>query len=160
MTLNGGAITSAIAALSPLVPAAPGVNITVVDVTNQVQQVQPRDCPIMFPMPNGLQGGSNSEPSDGPETFGTPTTRSWVFNRTYKYVYLHAPVGSGRGLKDHNPAMIAANDAINLALVQLDIAGVDVKNVTINPTGTLKDPSGGSFYGFTLSFTARERINA
>ncbi len=157
MALNSLAIATGIAALGPITASG---TIDILDITAEPNQVQPRDCPLMFPMPNGYLGGSNSEPSDGPETFGTPTTRSWVFDRSYKYVYLHAPVGAGRGLLDQNPGMCQNADAISTALTQLDLAGIDVKNVGIGQFGVLQDPAGNKFYGYLVTVLLRERINA
>ena len=157
MALNSLAIATGIAALGPITASG---TINILDITAEPQQVQPRDCPVMFPMPNGWMGGGNNEPSDGPETFGTPTTRSWVFNRSYKYVYLHAPAGAGRGLLDNNPGMSQNADAIISALVQLDLTNIDVKNVGIGQFGVLQDPAGSKFYGYLVTVMLRERINA
>ena len=152
MSLGAGGIATAIAGLTIS-------GMTVKDVTATPQQVQPRDCPILFPMPNGWIKGGSAEPADGPATFGTPSTRFWMFNRTFDYVYLHAPVGAGRGLLDQNPGMGSSADAIMTALTTLDVTGVDVKNVSIGQFGTITDPTGTQFYGFIVSIVLREKVN-
>jgi hypothetical protein len=152
MSLDSATIATGIAALSIS-------GVTVKNITETPQQVQPRDCPLLFPMPNGWKKGGNSEPADGPATFGSPTTRYWIFNRTYEYVYLHAPVGSGRGLVDQNPSMSAKEDAIVTALLALNLTDVDVKNVSTDQFGVITDPTGAKFHGFLVTIILREKVN-
>ena len=152
MSFSSTAIASGIAALSI-------TGVTVKDITAIPEQVENRMCPILFPSPDGWMGGGNGEPAEGSTTFGTTTTRLWTFNRNYHYVYLHAPVGSSRGLMDMISAMSTKADAIITALTTLDITDVDVKNVAIGEFGVLTDPAGNSFFGFTVDLTLRERLN-
>ena len=153
MALNSTAIATAIAALS-----ISGVMIK--DISGIPDQVQVRDCPIMYPDPQGLVRGGNAEESQkGPATFGTPTTRYWIFNRVYTYTYLHAPVGSGRGLYEHYAAMLASQDSIITAITALDVDTVDVNKIEISRMGVVPDPAGSQFYGYSISVTLRERIN-
>jgi hypothetical protein len=152
MALDGLAITAAIAALNI-------AGMTTKDVADIPDQVQVRDCPIFFPQPNGLLDGSNSEPSNGPATFGTPSTRFWIFSNTFTYVYLHAAAGTSRSISDHNPGMMQAADAIRTALVTIDLPYVDVQSIRTDRFGVIKDPSDKSFLGFLVSITFRERIN-
>jgi len=152
MTFSSSSIATNIAALSIS-------GVTVKDITAIPEKVEARDCPILFPSPDGWMAGGNAEPSEGPTTFGTATTRLWTFNRTYKYIYLHSIVGSGRGLKDHISGMTTKADAILTAISTLDVSDVDVKTMAIGEFGVLTDPSGNSFFGFTLDVTLRERMN-
>lgn len=153
MSLGNGTIATGIAALS-----VPGVSIK--DITGIPEQVQPRDCPIMFPSPAGWLTGGNGEPSDGPATFGNPSTRYWIFNRTFEYIYLHSSAGVGRGLIDNIPAMATNADAIMQAVTALDLPQIDVQNISISQFGVLTDPAGNNFYGFHLSLQLREKVNA
>lgn len=153
MSLSSANIAAGIAALT-----VTGVSIK--DIDEIPQQIQPRDCPILFPHPDGWMGGASAEPSTSAATFGTPSTRMWIFNRTFQYVYLHAPVGAGRGIADQYPGLAAKADAISEALTTLDVSNVDVKNVAVGTFGVLADPSGGQFYGFILTITVREKVNA
>jgi len=56
--------------------------------------------------------------------------------------------------------MSAKADAIVTAITQLDLAEKDVMKVDTGEFGVLTDPSGQSFYGFKVTVTMRERINA
>ena len=152
MSFSSTTIATAIAALSV-------TGVTVKDITAIPEQVEPRDCPILFPSPDGWMSGGNGEPEDGPTTFGTTTTRLWQFNRTYHYVYLHEVVGATRGLKDIYSALATKADAIITAITRLNVTDVDVKNVNISNFGVLSDPAGNSFFGFSLDITLRERLN-
>ncbi len=152
MTFSSSAIATGIAALSI-------TGVTVKDITAIPESVKARDCPILFPSPDGWMTGGNGEPSEGSTTFGAPTTRLWTFNRSYKYIYLHAAIGSERGLKDHISELTIKADAILTAISTLDVSDVDVKNMSIGEFGVLTDPAGNSFYGFTLDITLRERMN-
>jgi hypothetical protein len=152
MSFSSTAIASGIAGLTIS-------GVTVKDLTGIPDSVVDRMCPILFPSPDGWQAGGNGEPSEGSTTFGTPTTRLWTFNRTYRYVYLHAPIGSSRGLLDMISAMSTKADAILTAITTLDVTDVDVKTVTVGEFGVLTDPAGKSFFGFTLDITFRERLN-
>jgi hypothetical protein len=150
MSFSSTAIASGIAGLTIS-------GVTVKDLTGIPQTGDETICPILFPSPEWVSGG-NGEPSDGPMTFGTPTTRLWQFNRTYKYIYLHCQVGAG-ALSDIYSGMSGKADAIMQAFTKLDITDVDVQNVSLGEFGALQDPSGKYFHGFTVSVTLRERLN-
>ena len=152
MSFSSTAIASGIAALSIS-------GVTVKDIDEIPESVLSRDCPVLFPSPDGWMTGGNGEPGEGPTTFGTPTTRLWTFNRGYRYVYLHSQVGAGRGLLDVISAMSTKADAIITAITKLDVTDVDVKNVAISEFGVLTSPDGKSFFGFTVDITMRERLN-
>lgn len=152
MSLSAATIATAIAALNIS-------GVTVKDVTAIPESVNGRDCPILFPSPDGWVVGGNGEPDNGPTTFGTATTRLWTFNRTYRYVYLHEQVGATRGLKDVISAMAAKADLVIAGITTLDISDVDVQRVAIYEFGVLEAPDGRAFFGFTLDVTFRERLN-
>lgn len=152
MSLDAGAIATGIAALTV-------TGVTIKDITSIPEQVQPRDTPILFPNPDNWMGGGNGEPSTGPATFGTPSTRFWVFDRTYNYVYLHSPIGSGRGLLDNIAAMSDKVDSIIAALLTLDISQVDLNNVSVGSFGVINAPDGSAFFGCNLALTMREKVN-
>ena len=158
MSLSALAIATGIAALSITDPTT-GYPIIVRDVTAIPEQVQARDCPILFPHPNTWIGGANDEPTNGPASFGTPTTRFWLFGRKFQYVYLHTPVGSKRGLVDIIAPMSGNVDAIMTAITTLDLSTVDVKSVGCSAFGVLTDPSSGKFFGCYIDITLRERLN-
>lgn len=154
MSLSVSTIATGIAALSVS-------GVTILDLTAIPDQVQGiRDCPIMYPHPDGFITGGNGDPSSGPATFGTPTTRFWMFLRGFQYVYLHAAVGSQRGISDHYDGMSTNLDAIMQAITALDLTQIDVENIAVGQFGVLQDTSGNSFFGFTLTITLREKVNA
>lgn len=154
MALSSTTIATAIAALSVS-------GVTIKDITSVPDSITVRDCPILYPSPAQWMAGGTAEPGTGSTTFGTPSTRSWTFNRTYKYVYLHAPAGSGRSIAEHYSGLTSKADSIFEALVTLDVSGVDVMAVTMGEYGVLNDPSEtNKYFGFLVDITLRERINA
>lgn len=153
MALSSATIATAIAALSVS-------GVTIKDLSAQPTNITVRDCPVMFPKPNEWKDGGNGEPADGPATFGTPTTRYWVFNRTYRYTFAYAPADSGRNLQDYNPGMSAKEDLILTALTTLDVSGADVMNVSTSGFGIVEDGTGNSFHGMEIAVTMREKVNA
>jgi len=150
MALNSAGIHTAIAALSVS-------GVTIKDLSGIPTQVTSRECPIFYPT---RKTGGTSEPSTGAATFGTPTTRMWLFNRTFEYIYLHAAVGEGRGITEHYTAMSAKEDALLTAIIALDVSGVDVKLVETTEYGIEVDPAGNQFYGCKVNITLREKVNA
>ena len=152
MSFSSTAIATGIANLSIS-------GVTVKDITDIPESVEDRSCPILFPSPDGWMTGGNGEPADGSTTFGTPTTRLWTFNRGYRYIYLHAALGTGRSIKDFYSAMSTKADAVITAITALDVSDVDIMNVSIGEFGVLTDPAGKSFFGFTVDITMRERLN-
>lgn len=151
MTLSTSSITAGIAAIN-----ISGLSIK--DITAIPEQVQPRDCPILFPHPvQFIQGGAGGE--EGLETFGTPTSRFWLFNRTYRYLFLYAPVGSTRGMIDIYSGYVSKIDSIMESITELDVTDVDVRNITVSELGVIEDPAGSKFYGCTIDIMVREKVN-
>jgi hypothetical protein len=151
MTLSTLNVTNGIAALSVS-------GVTIKGLSGIPEQVQGRDCPLFFPHPEEfIQGGAGGD--EGLETFGVPTGRFWLFNRTFRYVYLHAPVGTTRGIYEQYPAMTAKVDLLMEAIAEMDVTDVDVRNITVSQIGQLQDPAGSKFYGCTLDITVREKVN-
>ena len=151
MTLSTSSITAGIAAIN-----ISGLSIK--DITAIPEQVQPRDCPILFPHPvQFIQGGAGGE--EGLETFGTPTSRFWLFNRTYRYLFLYAPVGSTRGMIDISSGYVSKIDSIMESITELDVTDVDVRNISVSELGVIEDPAGSKFYGCTIDIMVREKVN-
>jgi hypothetical protein len=150
MALNSGAIATGIAALVI-------TGVTVKNITEMPDRIDPRRCPLLVPGPRWITGGIGGEVSEGPVTFGPGM---WEFQRVFSYRYFHAPIGSGRGLEDHYGAMATNLDAIVTALVGLNLAGVDVMEIENGEFGVVGDPAENHFYGFDISVALKERINA
>lgn len=150
MALNSAGIHAAIAALSVS-------GVTIKDLSGIPMAIAERDCPIFFPI---KKTGGTAEPSTGSTTFGTPTTRMWTFNREFEYIYLHTPVGTGRGIAEHYTAMSAKEDLILTALTTLDVSGVDVMNIRTTEYGEEVGPASTAYYGYKVIITLREKVNA
>lgn len=101
--------------------------------------------PDYVSFPYGLEVRRHGGAGTGSASFGPASTRFWLFNRQYQYIYLHAQAGEGRTIAEHYTAMSAKEDAILTALVALDIADVDVMNVSTSDYGIRTDPSGTEF---------------
>jgi hypothetical protein len=151
MTFSSTSVATGIAALSIS-------GVTIYDLTGIPEAGDTLSDAILFPSPDGWITGGNADPSDGPATFGTASTRLWIFSRTYKYIYLHCAVGAGT-LSDIYSGMSTKADAIQKAFTTLDLTDLDVENVSIGEFGAIQDPSGNYFHGFTVSVTMRERLN-
>jgi hypothetical protein len=152
MSLSAGTIATGIAALSVS-------GVTIKDVTAIPDTVNGRDCPILFPSPDGWLLGGNGEPSDGPTTFGTAITRMWTFNRTYRYVFLYEQAGATRGLKDVISGLAGKVDLITEAVAEMDLTDVDAQSITVSNFGVIEAPDAKAFFGCILDFTFRERLN-
>lgn len=152
MSVSVATIATGIAALSIS-------GVTIKDVTAIPETVSGRDCPILFPSPDGFMLGGNGEPETGPTTFGTPTTRLWTFNRTYHYVFLYEQAGATRGLKDVISGMAAKVDLIIAGITTLDLADVDVMRINVSNMGVIEAPDGKAFFGCLFEITIRERLN-
>jgi hypothetical protein len=151
MSLSATTITAAIAELS--------VNgLTIKDVDDIPQTINARDCPVLFPMPGSWLGTGSGFP-EGDTTFGTATTRYWQAHRVYTYVFIHSPVGTGRGINEQYEDATNFMDSIPEALIELDVATVDIENITHKPLGIVTDPAGTKFIGTNFDITFRERIN-
>ena len=152
MSLSTATIATGIAALSVS-------GVTIKDVTAIPESVASRDCPILFPSPDGFVLGGNGEPETGSTTFGTPTTRMWTFTRSYRYVYLHEQAGATRGLKDVIGAMATKVDLICEAIAEMDLTDVDVMMVGVSDMGVIEAPNAAAFFGAIFEITLRERMN-
>jgi len=152
VALNGSAISTAIAALSIS-------GVTVKDISGIPESIYARDCPILFPMPGNWYGGGNVVQEEN-STFGAAGTRYWNTNHTMNYVYLHSPVGTGRGNADNYAGAVSNIEDVVEAVTALNVSGVDVKEISHTPIGVLQDPAGNKFTGCEVTITLRQRINA
>jgi hypothetical protein len=157
MALNTALITATVAALA--VPAVGSTkNIAFTDISNVDLHINQRDCPIVIPAPGEWKGGSSGSP-DTETTFGAPGARMWLVHQNFKFIFVQAMVGAGRDVNDHYLKASQNADAIWTALTALNIAGVDVQAVNIQPIGVISDPMGEKMIGCFFDVTFRERIN-
>lgn len=152
MTLSTKSIADGIASLTI-------ADISIKSIDEIPEQIQPRDLPILYPHPDAFVNGGAGTGSEGMATFGGPSERFWIFQRSYKYIYLHDIVGASRGLRDLYPAMAQNCDSILEAITALDISGVDVMSIGLSAFGVLEDASKSKYFGFTLDLNMREKVN-
>ena len=145
-TLSADTIAASIAALSV-------TGLTIKDLDAIPQQVQARDCPIMFPDPTKFF--SNLVVTV--DTFGSNSARKTI-NYTLSYVLLYAEAGEERGLyKVYQPLVQMALSVIDALLINDALNGcIDIQPQDVPIFGTLTDPSGKAFYGATYSFRVVE----
>lgn len=154
MALNTAAIATAISELD--LTGISGVRIR--DLDEIPVNVEDRDCPIMYPSPEGLIGGY----AGGPQTF-TVAGAYWEITRVLRYIFLQAKLGTDRALSfSHHKAMVANADALIEKLAELNVSGVDVIEITIGAFGPMFAPGDleASCHGFEVLITVRERLNA
>jgi hypothetical protein len=151
MALNSVAIANGIAALTV-------TGVTIKSLSNIPDIITVGECPILMPDENNWMSGAVGGPDgDGPSTFGPGM---WEFQRDFGYIYLHSATGQKRSMSDHLAAISANIDAIQTALTTLNVAGVDVIQITCGEFGPYTDPSKQNFYGLKIVVTVEERINA
>lgn len=149
MALSADTVATSIAGLT-----IPGV--TVRDLDEIPEKVAGRDCPLLYPKPDGFFGNLCVER----DSFGPPGEARKTARYTLTYAYLHAPIGEGRGLFD------VYKGAVQNVLAILDavIAADDLNGaVDFNPAAVLRfgvqvDPSGQPFHGTMLQFEVTEFV--
>lgn len=116
------------------------------------QEIAPSQCPAMFPAPDGWLGEQDTTPG----VFDNIVSVLKQHNYTLTYRLAYAPAGSGRGLADHYSGIADMTQAIQKALFQIDQTMTTIERVTVSQFGTIKDPADNSFYGCTVTVSARE----
>lgn len=129
--------------------------VTIKDLDQIPQEVQARDCPILFPDPSRYV----SDLSVGVDSFGSGSAKKTV-KYMLNYVFLYSETGVGRGLADNAAGVVTkvmlildaflANDALT--------GSIDITPLTTT-AGVVNDPSGKPFYGALLSFAVTEFVN-
>jgi hypothetical protein len=157
MALDTATITAAIAAMQ-VTAVGTSAYITITDINTIDPHIEARDCPIMIPAPGEWKGGASGSP-DNETTFGAPGARMWQVHQNFKYIFVQALVGAGRDINDHYLAASQNADALWTAFTALNISGVDVKSVNIQPIGTIQDPMGEKMIGCFFDIAFLERIN-
>ena len=89
MTLQADTIATSIAGLSVS-------GVTIKDLDGISEQVHARACPLLYPKPDGFMSNLRVER----DSFGPASNARKTVRYTLSYVYLHAPIGEGRGLFD------------------------------------------------------------
>ena len=142
--LNVETIATSFAALS-----IPGV--TVLDHLHIPERVEARQCPILYPKPDGFVSDLNVDLV----SFGNAANdRRKTITYTLTYRYLHTSIGAGRGLFAVYQDMIANVDLIISTLMDNDdLSGtIDITPTGIDNIGPVIDPAGDAFHGCDLTF--------
>lgn len=148
-------IDTAIAALKVSTTAPFAKTLKIKGVSAIPNEVQARDCPILFPSPSNWLAGSVAIPGN----FDNPIAGRLEYRHTLVYVLAYDELGTGRGLSDHYAGMAALTIALQKAVIrQIDEVSVSIQNVAISSFGQMTDPSGKPFYGATVTITALEYV--
>lgn len=141
--LNVTAVASSIAGLS-----VSGVNMR--GLTAIPERIEPRDCPVLYPKPDGFITNLNVERV----SFGAPMDARKTIVYSLNYRYLHASIGVDRGLFAVYEGLIANTDAIISAVIDNDnLSGtIDITPTGIDNIGPVQDPAGNTFHGCDMTF--------
>ena len=150
MALQADTIATAIAGLT-----VSGVSIK--DLDEIPESVAGRDCPLLYPKPDGFMSNLRVErDAFGPASMAPKTARY-----TLTYTYLHAPVSGGRGLFDVYQALVSNTLLILDQIIANDtVSGaVTLEPVDVIEFGPVHDPAGEWFHGATIRLACVEFIN-
>ena len=150
MALAFSTICNSIAAISV-------TGVTIKDIDEIPESVLVRDCPIMYPEPDGfISEFKYIRDSTGPGSVAKATV---TYNMTYAFLY--TSIGSGRGLFDVYDDMLTKVGLILDAIIISDgITGVvDLVPGDTLQFGAVPDPAGNMFIGTRLVFSVTEFVN-
>jgi len=131
--------------------------VTIKDLDDIPTTVRNRDCPILYPRPDGFISGL------AVERMSMASGASAQLNVTYtlNYRFLFAKIGTERGLFAVVPTMVAKVALImDRMLVSDSITGlIDLQVFDIGEFGPVSDPMGNMFHGCDFSFECLEFVN-
>ena len=145
-----GAIFTAIKGLTITYNAK---TLTILDLGEQPDAIDLRTCPVMFTDPeNAVTNMVSSRSGMGP---ASAAGHDYTYTLGY-YVAIY-PSGSGRGLKDIMPDLIAWASTIVAAIETHDDGLVaDNINAHCDVIGTITDPTGNVFHGLHMAVDVEE----
>lgn len=148
MALAVVTIANSIAALSVS-------GVTLKDLDEIPQAVLPRDCPMIYPKPDGFLSGLVIEI----DSFGSTSAKKTV-RYNLSYMFLYCPVGTGRGLFDVYAGMVAKALAFLDALIANDAltGAIDIQPAGVLQFGPVPDPAGNLFHGCQVDLAVQEFI--
>jgi hypothetical protein len=125
------------------------------DVDAIPERVEVRDCPIIYPKPDGFLSDLEVEIN----SFGSAQAKKTV-RYNLNYVFLQSPVGAGRGLFDVYESCVTNALAFVDALLANDAlsGSVDIQPAGITSFGPVADPSGNMFHGCVFSLAVMEFV--
>jgi len=149
MSLAAVTVANSIAGLS-----VSGVTLKALD--EIPEKVDGRDCPIIYPNPDGFLSNLDLEV----DSFGSASAKKTV-SYNLNYMYLHSPIGSGRGLFDKYESVVSSLLAFFDAVISNDtITGcVDIQPQDATSFGPVSDPSGNVFHGCIIVLRVTELVN-
>lgn len=148
--------------IANITPASMGV-IRIFDLDEVPDEIQPRDCPCLWPNVNrGVWSAQEVQRlSYGPGgTTSTQAKKNLIYTVRYRMCY--APVGSGRNeLRAHLRGMATAASALITYVIGTDFSTNSTGVVEFHPqgwtqAGTVQDPSGKDFHGLDFDFYCLE----
>ena len=151
MGLQLTAICNSIAGLSV-------TGVTLRDLDEIPEAVDPADCPILFPEPDGFLSNIGVVPV----SLSTGESRQADVTYNLRYTFLHSVAGEGAGLFDVFPDMIAKVVLIlNEVLTNDTITGLqDFQVVEITNFGPVSDPAASrTFHGTQFVFSILEFLD-
>jgi len=152
MSLSAVTIANSIAGLT--IDDSTNGNINIRDLDQIIENVGSRDCPILFPNPNLFVSDITPER----QAQGSGVTGIWNVTYTLNYVYMHAPIGTTRGLYDVYQGMVTnVMNIVDKILVSDALTGaIDLTLANISTFGIVTGPGGGEFHGCEISFDILE----
>lgn len=131
--------------------------VTIKDIDQIPEWVTGRNCPILFPKPDNFL----TSISFTPDSYGTGTSRKWSIRYILNYVYLHAPVGSMRGLANIYSGFYTKIGLILDAVIayQTVAEAIDISPQGVFNVEVIEDGKGNQFYGTFISLNVLEYVN-
>ena len=128
--------------------------VTLKDISSIPEQVDQRQCPILFPDPAGFVTGLTV----ARVTQGLDSTAAKDVNYTLNYIYLHCEVGTVRYLTDAIDTMV---DKVVLVLNAITDnstvnGAVDLVPSMAGEFGQIEGPAGNVFFGCRISIAVLE----
>lgn len=130
--------------------------VTIHDLDDLKGEYLERDLPVLIPNPEGYVANVLVER----DSYGSSEAKQHItYDLTYRY--LHARVGSGRGLFDQYPQMVTNTGLILDRLIASDALSnqIDFRVVNVSAFGPVQDPSGNLYHGCDIIVNVMEFIN-
>jgi hypothetical protein len=149
VAISATTVATSIAALSV-------AGVTLKDLTAIPENVEARDCPIIFPKPDGFMTNLTIQI----DSFGSSSGKKTAFY-DLNYTYCHSPLAAGRGLFDVYQDMVNKCTVFIDAVIANDaLAGsIDAHVKGVAEFGPVVDPAGTAFHGATITIGITEFVN-
>ena len=149
MTLAIATITNSIAALNVAL-------VHIRDIDEIPEAVNPSDCPIIYPKPDGFVTNFRVEVN----SFGSSSAKKTV-RYTLTYRFLQAALSSGRGLFDVYDDLVTNVFAFLDAVIANDALTGAIDDTPVNTInfGAVGDPAGNLFHGADIAIEIMEFVN-